>query len=296
MISLNEAYANDTLYYWCNSCGEINYPGSGITSADEERLPAKVREVYDSFQFTPCGSNDIHVYTVTYNGVDGMLLMELFRYDKSVKMKLAGILKRTAKELSKRCEPWGTVLIGLDTDPAGHELGVFVPAESCAEHYSEAGKLLCEFSYAVDLQNAMRTNEHACRLAFSLLMQEGKQKFTGMSEKDIENELEPSVFDGEDLASIAKAVFSLAGTESDEVFSAIQQFSSPDDESDLEDICPLCGAEIDYLGDRDLDDNGTHVSWECPHCKATGVAQYADRFLFHNNVRDAEGKLVEEVN
>ena len=48
--------------------------------------------------------------------------------------------------------------------------------------------------------------------------------------KDIENELEPSVFDGEDLASIAKAVFVLAGTESDEVFSAIQQFSSPDDE------------------------------------------------------------------
>ena len=32
MISLNEAYANDTLYYWCNSCGEINYPGSGINS------------------------------------------------------------------------------------------------------------------------------------------------------------------------------------------------------------------------------------------------------------------------
>ena len=59
-------------------------------------------------------------------------------------------------------------------------------------------------------------------------------------------------------------------------------------------ICPICGAAIDYLGDRDLDDDGTHVSWECPECRATGVAQYKDMFLFNTEVRNEDGTLIEE--
>lgn len=42
--NLNEAYKNDSLYYWCNALGEINYPGDRRTAAaDAERLPAKVK-------------------------------------------------------------------------------------------------------------------------------------------------------------------------------------------------------------------------------------------------------------
>ena len=118
----------------------------------------------------------------------------------------------------------------------------------------------------------------------------------GMSESAIENELKSSMSEEEDLERIAEAVCLLAGIDDDEIFSAIQKFSSADDESDLEDICPLCGTEVEYFGDRELDDDGSHVSWECPHCKATGVAHYLDKFLFHNKVRNAEGKLVKEAN
>lgn len=296
--NLNEVYKNDTLYYWCNALGEINYPGDRRTAAAEaERLPAKVKELYESFQFNPHGCNDIDVYTVTYNGVDGMLLMELFSEDficeafgKNANEKLEGVLRSTAKELSKRCEPWGTVLLGIGTDPDGNELGVFVPADACAEHYHEAGKHLQELSNIVGLKTAIAANEHAFRLAFSLLMAEGKREFLGKTEDDIKESMLPSLFKEEDLADFAKAVLLLVGSEGGEIFSAIQK-----SDSTMEDTCPLCGAEVDYLGDRDLDDDGTHVSWECPHCKATGVAQYEDKFLFHNNVWDADGKLVEET-
>ena len=110
--------------------------------------------------------------------------------------------------------------------------------------------------------------------------------------------LRPSGFGGDALASVAKTIILLANSEDDEIFSAIQKSSSVDsessDESDMEDTCPLCGAEVEYLGGRDLDDDGTHVSWACPYCKATGVSQYEDKFLFHSDVRDAEGKLVVE--
>ena len=43
--SLNKAYQTDSMYYWCNAEGEVNYPGSGFSTGDSERLPAAVKEL-----------------------------------------------------------------------------------------------------------------------------------------------------------------------------------------------------------------------------------------------------------
>ena len=70
--SLNKAYQTDSMYYWCNAEGEVNYPGSGFSTGDSERLPAAVKELYERYQFSP--GCDANLYTVTYSGEDGMLL------------------------------------------------------------------------------------------------------------------------------------------------------------------------------------------------------------------------------
>lgn len=43
---------------------------------------------------------------------------------------------------------------------------------------------------------------------------------------------------------------------------------------DEDGVCPVCGFHLKYLGDRDLDDVGTTVSWACPDCKAIGRSLY----------------------
>ena len=56
--SLNKAYQTDSMYYWCNAEGEVNYPGSGFSTGDSERLPAAVKELYEHYQFsTGCDAN-----------------------------------------------------------------------------------------------------------------------------------------------------------------------------------------------------------------------------------------------
>ena len=126
---------------------------------------------------------------------------------------------------------WGTVLLCIGTDPDGNELGVFVPADACAEHYHEAGKYLHELSNIVGLKTAIATNEHAFRLAFSFLMAEGKREFFGKTEEDIKESMLPSLFKEEDLAVFAKAVLLLVGSEGGEIFSAIQKSDLVEDES-----------------------------------------------------------------
>lgn len=63
---------------------------------------------------------------------------------------------------------------------------------------------------------------------------------------------------------------------------------------DEDGICPICGGTIEYLGDRETDDFGTVVSWECPSCGASGKSGYDDSFNCHYNVTDKEGKTLPE--
>ena len=142
--SLNKAYQTDSMYYWCNAEGEVNYPGSGFSTGDSERLPAAVKELYEHYQFSP--GCDANLYTVTYSGEDGMLLTTMFNSNwmdvpavKDAKQKARKALRSIATELTRQCKPWGTVLFGEDTDPEGDEIALFVPAEECASHFEEAG-------------------------------------------------------------------------------------------------------------------------------------------------------------
>ena len=141
--SLNKAYQTNSMYYWCNAEGEINYPGFGYATADSEQLPVAVKELYERYQFSM--GCDAHIYTVTYSGVDGMLLTTMFNSGcmdvKDAKQKARKSLRSIAMELYKQCEPWGTVLFGEDTDPEGDEIALFVPAEECASHFEEAVKI-----------------------------------------------------------------------------------------------------------------------------------------------------------
>lgn len=144
--SLNKAYQTDSMYYWCNAEGEVNYPGSGFSTGDSERLPAAVKELYERYQFSP--GCDANLYTVTYSGEDGMLLMTMFNSNwmdvpavKDAKQKAREALRSIATELTRQCKPWGTVLFGEDTDPEGDEIALFIPVEECASHFEEALKL-----------------------------------------------------------------------------------------------------------------------------------------------------------
>ena len=47
MRNLNEIYKNDELFYYCNSCGEINIPNTDVFSYhDVDELPIKERNLY----------------------------------------------------------------------------------------------------------------------------------------------------------------------------------------------------------------------------------------------------------
>lgn len=63
---------------------------------------------------------------------------------------------------------------------------------------------------------------------------------------------------------------------------------------DEDGICPVCGAEINYLGDNAIDDDGTIVSWECPECGTSGKSGYASTFSRHYDVTDSSGESIPE--
>ena len=62
--------------------------------------------------------------------------------------------------------------------------------------------------------------------------------------------------------------------------------------TDLESICPVCGAELtDYEGHEVLDEGGV-IPWTCLRCGATGKEGYDRVFDRHYNVRFANGDPV----
>lgn len=58
-------------------------------------------------------------------------------------------------------------------------------------------------------------------------------------------------------------------------------------------ICPCCGAEIEYVGSYDHDDDGATLDFECPKCGATGKVGYTFVFDGYYNVQDCNGNSVE---
>lgn len=57
-----------------------------------------------------------------------------------------------------------------------------------------------------------------------------------------------------------------------------------------EDRCPECGAEVEYTGPWEPDDDGATIAWRCPKCGTTGVAGYNFAFDKHYDVKEGEKK------
>lgn len=149
MKSLNEVYDKNHLFYWHNVCGEVNMPGDGesYNHHEEDELPSKCRELFDRI-FAADG--ECSKYVVHLEGKLGVLLVAL--HDESYycdmcevrepaktekekdKCKLlmdmsAYLIKRHAESMDSDPAFEGcTPLFGNYTDPAGHELCLFVPA------------------------------------------------------------------------------------------------------------------------------------------------------------------------
>lgn len=136
--SLNKAYQTDSMYYWCNAEGEVNYPGSGFSTGDSERLPAAVKELYEHYQFSP--GCDANLYTVTYSGEDGMLLTTMFNSNwmdvpavKDAKQKARKAAPQHCNGTDQTVQAVGTVLFGEDTDPEGDEIALVCPCGGVCE-------------------------------------------------------------------------------------------------------------------------------------------------------------------
>lgn len=179
VIDLSKLYAednNDTMFYWCNSCGEVNLPGDvGIVLHTEDELPPKIKSI---FEYLECERNETNEYAVTVCNKSGILLMALYpcRFvadvlkidEESEKaldateqfaLNLKGFGNRLTAEL-KEIDPNCEVILGIHTDPEGPEFGVFVPffedGQPVANNLSGIRKKFNKIAYSDVVCNLIR--------------------------------------------------------------------------------------------------------------------------------------------
>lgn len=140
MNSLNKVYENKELFYYCNTCGDINIPGSDpLSYHDVDELPLRVRNLYENYWYEGAGC---HMYVVNYKGSPAMalgyLLDESYLEDlmnkDAVSAKDMQIFYNAILDYAKMLDRDNNVagceiLVGEYTDPDGHELLVIVPYE-----------------------------------------------------------------------------------------------------------------------------------------------------------------------
>ena len=139
MVSLNEIYAKNAMWYWCNSAGDINIPGfspvSMLSNGSKDDLPAKARELYDTVW---CETGYTHRYVVCLDGIYGIALGYLFDYPDGEMMPNDEVhafhasVEKTAVFIEDRLNEkfhGVQVLYGRETDPDGDEIIVFIPYE-----------------------------------------------------------------------------------------------------------------------------------------------------------------------
>lgn len=143
LSKLYEDNSNDTMFYWCNACGDVNLPSDvDIVLHTEDELPPKIKRIYDSLE---CECNETNEYAVTICNKSGILLVALYPYQfvadilkidersqkaqdatEQLSLDLKSFGNSLAAEL-KKIDPNCEVILGIHTDPEGPELGVFVP-------------------------------------------------------------------------------------------------------------------------------------------------------------------------
>ena len=136
-VSLNEIYAADELFYYCNACGDINIPGeedpAKMYAHKPEELPMTALNLYENYWQEGAG---LPMYVVEYKGQIGMAVTALFDrsyHDDLFKEKGIGVtkseffaaMKRVAK-MYRNAFRYET-MVGVDTDPDGHEIVFFIP-------------------------------------------------------------------------------------------------------------------------------------------------------------------------
>ena len=54
VIDLSKLYEDDDeniMFYWCNSCGEVNLPGDiGLVLRTEDELPPKIKSIFEHLE------------------------------------------------------------------------------------------------------------------------------------------------------------------------------------------------------------------------------------------------------
>ena len=138
--------------------------------------------------------------------------------------------------------------------------------------------------------------------ALQFVMNHGCDAIRQMCRKDITDML-PDEYKSDVKDSIAELALLLADTDSEVILAFAQRDSLPiEDEErlpplhpdgDKEGICPICGGEIDYCGEHELNDTGYSIGWVCPDCGATGHEENGELFAYHSRVCDKDGKEVE---
>ena len=67
IISLNEVYKNDELFYWTNCLGEVNMPGDGKNTTrihSPEELPNVAKKVFDLIEL----NHGLTCHVVSFRG------------------------------------------------------------------------------------------------------------------------------------------------------------------------------------------------------------------------------------
>lgn len=151
-VRLEDGVLSRRLTYYCNALGEINVHGKDPTYCGTvEELPPDAQAIYEAYQAEG-------IYTVSLNGVTGMLFSMCItdefaaEYADGDAHLVYEAMRKVVEDIrDDRTFPTQTVLLALEsTDPDGHELCVFYPAEICGQ-VPEALKhaaAFCECVYA----------------------------------------------------------------------------------------------------------------------------------------------------
>jgi len=161
MLSLNDIYKNNEIFYYCNACGEINIPDTDPLSYHEsDEMPLKERNLYENYWDE--GRGAYKMYVVKYKGNAAMALNFVFdRYyfgeflckdeasDEDMAMLYEAIVDYAKMLKNSGMMTFCEVLVGENTDSDGHEIIVIVPYERRSK-LEEIGGCLDDIYSAVE--------------------------------------------------------------------------------------------------------------------------------------------------
>lgn len=151
------------------------------------------------------------------------------------------------------------------------------------------------------LQQQCTKNPHLFSIALNIFLSKASE---ALHKEPFEpKDLPGDTFAPDTRVEIAGLVNSLGDTEPNVLLAAIKrdiEYPAPGEDipplhpyGDEENICPVCGAEVESNWDYQLDENsGMNYSWICPGCGATGKSGYNEVFDLHYEVRDKNGKAI----